>query len=415
MPAINSSAPAACPTPSAPPLRLTTFTDDLLWPRLMEAVRLALRPERIGIGLFTIVLVVLIDSLVRLVFSGYLANTPPLLTVLIDPLVQGWDLFTAGCRALSVSAAATGLAQMAYGPPLGLLENYGWATLPLVILALPTLLLGYGAVARMAACDFSGGVLLPWPQAIAFALARWKSLVSAILGPLILAGLIILALAAGGYVLLHWPVLDWLGGLLYGLFLLAAALAVLILVCYALGRPLLVPAVVCEGSDGIDAIQRAYAYVLGRPVRLLVYLIFLIIQGIIVVTLAALLAIAVIALARSAAAFWTGPHADTLFPAPDGTVPSRFAARAIQFWSTIPLVLVAGFAFSYFACASTVLYLVLRRVNDAQDIGELWTPGLIEGTMAETMASRAKAARAFTATAPPSPPREGPATEIDDE
>ena len=49
--------------------------------------------------------------------------------------------------------------------------------------------------------------------------------------------------------------------------------------------------------------------------------------------------------------------------------------------------LVAGWAFSYYSCATTVLYFLMRKATDDQDLEEIWQPGLIEGTMAPGRAS----------------------------
>jgi hypothetical protein len=47
----------------------------------------------------------------------------------------------------------------------------------------------------------------------------------------------------------------------------------------------------------------------------------------------------------------------------------------MRMWMIIPLTLLAAYAVSYFWCAATLLYLAVRRVNDGQDMNELWTPG----------------------------------------
>ena len=57
-----------------------------------------------------------------------------------------------------------------------------------------------------------------------------------------------------------------------------------------MGFPLLVPAVAAENCDAADAMQRAYAYVLNRPLHLLGYSIVALVGlalGYVVVSLAA--------------------------------------------------------------------------------------------------------------------------------
>jgi len=45
---------------------------------------------------------------------------------------------------------------------------------------------------------------------------------------------------------------------------------------------------------------------------------------------------------------------------------------------------------SYIYTASTLLYLMMRQINDGQDHAELWVPGMIAGTMAESLRIRAE-------------------------
>jgi hypothetical protein len=308
-------------------------------------------------------------------------------------------MVTSGLSPLDTPTVVRGLGRLLLGAPREVWAAHGWTLVPFVVLAAPVALMGYCALCRMVASDLATGVLRSWTQGLRFALNHWRSVLTAWFGPLAFAGLIALGLASAGFLLLRWPYVDLLGSLLFGLFLLAGAVAVVVLVCYALGRCLLIPAVACEGSDGIDAIQRAYAYVLGRPLRLVLFGAFLVVQGLIALSLAWLLASAIVGFTRWAASAWGGPHAFELFAAAGpppltgaGTPPA--AARILAFWNAIPFVLVAGFGISYLASACTVLYLLLRRSNDGQDIGEIWVPGLIEGTMAETLAARAKATEA---------------------
>ena len=46
------------------------------------------------------------------------------------------------------------------------------------------------------------------------------------------------------------------------------------------------------------------------------------------------------------------------------------------------MLLVASFVVSYWFSGGTTLYLLMRQVCDGQDVGELWTPGMVAGTHA---------------------------------
>ena len=48
---------------------------------------------------------------------------------------------------------------------------------------------------------------------------------------------------------------------------------------HLIALPMIVPALSIEGTDAFDAIQRCYAYVIGRPIRYFLYAILLTLVG----------------------------------------------------------------------------------------------------------------------------------------
>src|SRR5690606_22136265 len=79
----------------------------------------------------------------------------------------------------------------------------------------------------------------------------------------------------GAIVAIMWllaaiPVIDIIIGALSIIALLMSLLAVLLIAFTLLGGPLMLPAIVCDGADAADAVQRAWAYLLARPIQLLV-------------------------------------------------------------------------------------------------------------------------------------------------
>ena len=52
---------------------------------------------------------------------------------------------------------------------------------------------------------------------------------------------------------------------------------------------------------------------------------------------------------------------------------------------------------------NTAMYLGMRRVCDGQDWSELWVPGMIAGTMAQSLAGRAKVAEEMGTQRGPAP------------
>lgn len=380
-------------TPLARPAgpRLADLTDDLLWPRLLASAGLALRPGRIGICFFALVIVGLLGMIPLLWRDG-----PNAVLAALDAIADLFGALLAGL--LGLDAATLGEAGGAFiARPRALLAR--GTILETLVVGLPALAvfaIAGGAVCRAVALDFTQNVGISWPRALGFALGRWASLLGAVLAPLLLVAAIMLGLAVGGWLLLNWPVIDLLGALLYGLFLLAALAAVVTILAYAVGSPMLVPAVACEGTDAIDAIQRSYAYVLGRPLRLVVYGLLLILLGLVATGLAYFIARSTVAFAAHSVTWFTeDARAASIVaadPALEGTAAA--AARIVAFWTSVALLLAGAYTLSYFYTASTLLYLAMRRVCDGQDMDELWMPGMIEGAMARAMAGRAQAAAA---------------------
>lgn len=369
-------------------LSFEQLCESLIWPKLLRAGGLALRPSRLGIAFFALATLALLDLAPRLWGS----DARP---------VQAASAFLGGLVGRSLAAVTgadvAGLAEVAAEVVRLPRVLLAWENLPATLVVglpgLAVLAIAGGAICRGAALEFAHGVLTPWPRMLGFAIGRWASLVAALLVPLVLVAVLVLGMAAGGWVLLNWPAVDLLGAALFGFFVLAAFVAVVAMLAYALGAPMLLPAVACEGTDGVDAIQRAYAYVIGRPLRLVLYLIVLTLLGLAVVGLALFVARAAVSTAQESAAWFAGERAGLILSgAPEAAGTARAAAALVRFWTGVALLLASAYGLTYVLCASTLLYLAMRRVCDGQDMHEIWMPGMVEGTMARAMAGRAKAA-----------------------
>jgi len=286
-----------------------------------------------------------------------------------------------------------------------------------------------GAISRITACELTQGQNLTWNEGLRFTVPRWRSLMGAILGPLVIVWFIAAALVLGGWVLMHLPGLNILGGVLYGLFLVGGFLATIILVGYAFGHNLFIPAVVCEGTDAIDAIQRGYTYFFAKPVRLIFYTACGMVGLVVAVTVVLLLVRWTIGFAAEGASVWAGPEGHNMVwrgtfdaissvpglfgvgEATDAPVKTWAAGAAlIRLWTTIPVILVLAAYLSCGMSVCTAIYLGMRRVCDGQDWSELWVPGMIAGTMAQSMSGRAKVAQELGTQRGP-----GPIAEVDDE
>jgi hypothetical protein len=360
---------------------LDDLTADLIWPRLLKAGSLALRPSRLGLAFFYLIGLAAIVSLAGRLDGVEGGN------VLLAAWTQ-WTGHLVGLFEACFRAQGGGVGEAVNGLFIETIHDLVSAHPLVAIIFLPliviwTALMG-GAISRIAALDFAQGVGLSWPEGMGYALGRWSSFAGSILGPLALVYGIALALAVGGWLLFSVGGVNIVGGALWFVFLIASAIAAVIMLAMTLGGPMLVPAVACEGTDAIDAVQHAYSYVFARPLRLLVYMAILIAQFIalfVVVTAAIWL---IVHLAQHGASVWVGADAARVIKGEPGLEGmDKLAAGAVRFWTGIPLLLATAFAVSYFWCAATVLYLAMRRICDGQDISEVWVDTLVPGTMAQ--------------------------------
>jgi hypothetical protein len=350
---------------------LADLTAHLLWPKLLRSAALALSPSRLGLSALVLVVISAIDQGWASLFGG------PSEGPFRGPLLRSLGQLAASIGALArgqVEPAAEGVLSALVATPLEPIwggSSIRWRELIglLIVgpLAMALFAVVQGAIARSAACEVSLGQPLAWTRSLGFALSRAGSLVGAVVGPLVLCWLLVGVLWLGGWVLLKWPVLNLVGALLYPLFLLTGLVACVLMVGFVAGLAMLGPAVACDDADAFDAVQRAFAYVIARPLHLLAYYLVLLAQGVVAFALLQFLVLMVLRLVDASAGGVT-----------EGGVEPGWSVRAsawlIGLWKTVLLVITGSYVLSLFTCGGTMLYLVMRQLVDGQDVGELWVP-----------------------------------------
>lgn len=384
----QSSANPAVNAPDGPfgvpaPLALADLWEQLVWPTLLRAPALALRPARVGLALVFLLGVAVIVSGVDLIDGVESRN------VLGEYLTKdGHQQVVKAVEAtqnLHTGLAVKTVYRMFVSGPGTLLARHPWMMIVAVPLLLTWTAVMGGAISRMAACDHALGLRITWPQGLGFAAGRWMSLLGAMSIPLVLIWLKCLALAVAAWALFSVPVLDVLGGAAWGLFLLGGAVVAVIALAYLFGHGMLIPVVTCDGADAIDAIQHTYAYVLAKPVRLLIYLFVLVVQAIVIAFIASTIVGLVQDVTHSASLEWATERGSRILddaPKLEGT--ARASAWFVRLWSAIPGLLLTAYFVSLYWCSATMLYLCMRRICDAQDPSEIWMPGTTEGTVSVT-------------------------------
>lgn len=347
-------------------LTLPDLLDDLLWPKLFRAAPLALQPGHIGLALFTLAAVGLIG----------IANT------WFGAEMNFFELISSARHAPpAADAARAGPVGIVLARAGALISQHPLNVLLQGVPILAVLAVGIGAIARMAAAEFSAGVNMTWTEGLAFVIKRWPSALGVAFAVPVLIGVIALLLAALGWAFLQLPGLDILAAVGFIFAVLLSLLGAVLTLGVLLGHSMLIPALACEGTDAIDALQRVYAYILAKPGRLVAY--SLVLAIILAATALAMFAIAsgTDYLARSATGAWLGESASAIVnpDAPGSGVESPAATRTIaaeivSFWIGLVWMICAAGVFATYVSGSTILYLIMRQATDGQDWGELWFP-----------------------------------------
>ncbi|MDG2054352.1 MAG: hypothetical protein P8J86_06570 [Phycisphaerales bacterium] len=318
-------------------------------------------------------------------------------------IVEQFQSLVQTTRSLNFVGMGSALVDMIYGLPTKLwMAGQYWFTVLFGIIFFILISLGGGALSRTAACQLAGVTTPSVLRSFAFSIAFVGRLFSALVGPLALALIFCFLISLIGLLFLV-PVLDVIGGIVFGVSLVLSFLATWCLLGYLFGFPLLIPAVTCEAADGFDAMQRAYSYIASRPIHMLCYyavgLIGLLVGFIAVGLIATFMVNIAVSWSSLGGSFYgtaDAPVAFSIFSDSwslyqlgvgqeavlEANLFSEWTASALSFWIKLVLWLVSAWAFSFFFSASTTMYLLMRRASDGQDFSAIWQPGMVPGTYA---------------------------------
>lgn len=381
--------PGAAPMPTPvgrSPMTWTDLSQHWTWPKLLRAIPLALAPSRLLLAFLLMMAFLGIDRACVAIFGKESMGEGPFISVYLGLWEDASRLInTFSWTGVNSNAAARALSKLFVEGPWEIVSSSSkwWMSFFIIVLFACFAVVG-GAISRSAACDFAADVRISMGQSLAFAMKRMVSLIGAVLVPLVIVWILCLAMAGIGYLLFQWGVVNLFGGIFYFLFLIGSFIAAIVSIAYYFGAPMLAPAVAVEGTDAYDAVQRAYAYVFSKPVKLLLYGAVLIVAGVIAVSLVSTVVQYLISIAQYTT--------NSLARAGDGAATRGVSVWFVNFWHGIPIGMVSAFVLSYFFSAGTVLYLAMRRAADGQEMDEVWMPSMVPGTVAAASSVSASAA-----------------------
>ncbi|HYO23787.1 MAG TPA: hypothetical protein VEQ85_02460 [Lacipirellulaceae bacterium] len=234
-----------------------------------------------------------------------------------------------------------------------------------------------GAIGRIAALYLARGEMLGPLAALRAAASKWFSTMgapaicfgalAALVAMLVVVGFVIranvLALLAG----LAWP----------AVIVLAVAIALLAL-GLLVGWPLMWSTVAAERSDAFDAISRGYGFTYQRPLHLVFFILVATVLGLLAQTLVTLLVEGALQSIEWGVRAGAGEEQAAMLlydgPRPDGGSPGALnnaASGLIRFWNAALASLATAFPMAYLWPAAMAIYLLLRRLIDSTELGEV--------------------------------------------
>ena len=232
-----------------------------------------------------------------------------------------------------------------------LLKSLGWFAIVLVIWGL----IG-GMITRIVALRFAQDRRESFSHLLAFAQKKWLSYIGAMILPVLgifcalvpvwLLGMIWQAVGEP----MNLGVIYSIGGFIHLILTFPFALvAVLIMIGFIFGWPLMFAAISAEGSDAFDAVSRGFSYVYQRPVQFVFYHLC----NLVIYTIGIIIAYFVF----------------------------HETIKLIGYDPTGLTIVFNSFAFAYFWSSSTVIYFLLRRSCDATPFDQVWLGNLKTRTL----------------------------------
>ena len=233
-----------------------------------------------------------------------------------------------------------------------------------------------GALARMTALQFANRERISIRQALRFSS---RQTFSYLIAPgLPLGGIGVLLLFNVGLALIGsvpvagGPIL----GLLWGLVLFISFLMATMLIGIVAGWPLMIAAISTEDSDGFDGLSRSFGYLCDRPWYTLLLVGVALLAGMagwfmlnVIMELTIHLATWSVSIGYFGSSELQLPEAASTTFHQSGT--ETTAESLIEFWTTQFAGLLAGYGPSFFFCAVTVIYFLVRRSDDGTELGEV--------------------------------------------
>lgn len=337
---------------------------------LSSSFKHALQPGKVLVALIAVLAIHLSGTALDRLFFGSGGGAYEELTSVYADGLQG--LFAASL-ALNVSldeinSVPNILWRMVAWAPIELFGEHPWFALAMAVDVLFVLAIATGILTRMNATQVCATRSTSAGIAACHVRKRWVWFVLTPLMPVAVIAVAAGLLALAGLALFSVPWLDVIGGAIFGLLLVLGFIVAFVSLLAVLGVLLATPALSVEGSDGFDAIARAFNYVLFRPWQFAAYLLASLIYLAIVYALLGLVASATISATTYFIEFGQVGDAD----------PTNASVWIVARWGGLVAALVAAIMLSTFCCLQTQVYVLMRRSADGTPMDQCDAAGPVQ-------------------------------------
>jgi hypothetical protein len=266
----------------------------------------------------------------------------------------------------------------------------------LAVFSLLMLALAGASIARLSALELAGIERAPLRDVFFFTIRRLWVFVKAPVTPfliLLAIGLVMALVSMLGAVPYIGPIVL---GLVFFAFLGVSFVLMLLLLGILGGFNLLYPTIAVEGADSFDAMSRSFAYVYARPWRLLVYTVTSLIYGVVTFLFVSFAVFLILFLTHTFVGWGMNlfgahdgalsglPALETIWPEPQFlrlvsptnwyvmSWPEFIGSLLLHFWVFLLITGIGAYVISYYFSSHTIIYLLLRRSVDGQNIREVY-------------------------------------------
>ncbi|MBA7477675.1 hypothetical protein ES707_13089 [subsurface metagenome] len=365
---------------------LSKVFDAVLFPKIFQAFRMAIQPNKLIIAFLAVALICLagwIMDLIVVATSGQ--GETGIFSTLWHTTAKGFHGVVYSLLLFDLPGVKANITECFTAVGEVLTDHYLYCIIFFVI-TLAVISVAGGAICRIAALQFARGEKPGLTETLRFSTKRFTSFFTAPLAPLtiiIFIGLFIFLLGLMGNI-------PRVGGLIMGIFMLlaliAGALIAVVLIGAIAGFNLMFPAVAYDDSDCFDAISRSFSYVYAKPWRMGSYTVIAAVYGAICYTFVRFFAflllwatywflqLGVLGDNSKLTAIWQKPDFGSLYGLlvlPGGT--ESVAAFLVYLCLLAVVGLIVSFIISFYFSANTIIYSLMRNRVDNTALEDIYT------------------------------------------